>query len=242
LLNASRDRQRLSAGVKWVTCSDVAAAERAASRYLAMRLGEATRERGRATFAISGGRTPWGLFGQLASQDVDWGAVHLFQVDERIAPGHPEASNWERFRANPLAQRIPDTQQHAMPVWIDDAQAAARHYETTLISGTGEPPTLDVVHLGIGADGHTASLFADDPLSQESGRWVGVSRIHERYRRLTLTLPTLNRARCVVWFATGAERRNALTRLAAGDPSIPASLVQRDRATCFVDAEASPKD
>lgn len=227
--------------MKWVTCSDVAAAERAAARYLAMRIGEAVRERGRATFAISGGRTPWGLFERLASEEVDWNAVHVFQVDERIAPGDPEASNWERFLSNPLAERLPAGHRHPMPVGIPDARLAADQYETALMAGAGEPPTLDVVHLGIGADGHTASLFADDPLAQENSRWVGVSRIHESYRRLTLTFPALNRARCILWFATGAGRRDALKRLLAGDPSIPASRVQRDRATCFVDAEAAPE-
>jgi 6-phosphogluconolactonase len=228
--------------LKWVVSDDVATAERAAARYIAMRLRDAVQERGRATFAISGGRSPWGLFGGLASQDVEWHAVHLFQVDERIAPQAPEARNWLRFLANPLAQRIPEAHRHAMPIAIEDAQRAAREYEVELTSGTGDPPTIDVVHLGLGADGHTASLFAGDPLSEESARWVGVSRVHDGYRRLTLTFPTLNRARCIVWFVVGTERRDAMRRLRAGDASIPASRVQRERATGFADSQAAPDD
>lgn len=227
--------------VKWIVADDVATAEHAAAEYVAMRLREGTRERGRATIAISGGHTPWGMFEQLASQDVNWSAVHVFQVDERIAPHDPEARNWERFLANPLAGRVPDAQRHAMPVELVDPQSAATQYEMTLIEGTGQPATLDVVHLGIGADGHMASLFAGDPLLEERRRLVGVSGCHEQYRRLTLTLPMLNRARWIVWFATGPARRNALTRLLAADAAIPASRVQRERATCFVDRTAAPE-
>jgi 6-phosphogluconolactonase len=121
-----------------------------------------------------------------------------------------EARNWKRFLANPLARCIPHANRHAMPVEIEDSEIAAGQYAKTLTEWAGEPPALDVVHLGIGEDGHTASLFADDPLSQEKQRWVGVSHRYESYRRLSLTLPVLNRAQCVVWFAVGAARREAI--------------------------------
>ncbi len=96
------------------------------------------------------------------------------------------------------------------------------------------------MHLGIGADGHTASLFAGDPLLEETQCPVGVSGRHAHYRRLSLTLPTLSQARCIIWFAVGAARREALARLFSRDDSIPASQVEQERAVCFTDSEAAP--
>jgi 6-phosphogluconolactonase len=226
--------------VEWVTSESVATAERAAAEFIAQRLVLAVRERRRGTLAISGGRSPWGMFAQLAALEVPWTDVHLFQVDERIVPLAHAARNWKQFLENPLARLIPRAQQHPMPVESDDAEAAAAQYAETLAEWNGEPPTLDLVHLGIGADGHTASLFADDAALEESTRSVAVSRVYENHRRLTLTLPVLNRARSVVWFAVGAERRGALTQLFSADPAIVATRVQRDHATCFTDREAAP--
>ena len=226
--------------MEWVTSASVAAAEQAAAQFIARQLREAVRERGRATLAVSGGRTPWGMLDELAAQDVTWSAVHLLQVDERIVPLDQEARNWKGFLAGTLAARIPLDNQHAMPVELGDPEMAASRYARTLRECSGEPPTLDVVHLGVGADGHTASLFADDSPFQETQRPVAVSRSYEGHPRLTLTLPVLNRARCVVWFVVGGARRAALARLLNGDRAIPASHVRRDRATCFTDREAAP--
>jgi 6-phosphogluconolactonase len=224
----------------WVAREDVTAVERVAAEFIAQRLTTAAEERGRAILAISGGSTPWGMFERLASQAVPWTYVHLFQVDERIVPPDHDARNWKRFLENPLSLRIPRANCHAMPVNAEDAELAAAAYSTTLTEYSGEPPVLDVVHLGIGEDGHTASLFNDDALLQERQRWVGVSRRYRNHRRLSLTLPTLNRARLVVWFAVGAGRRAVLTRLRDGDLSIPAGRVQRDRAVVFTDLDAAP--
>jgi 6-phosphogluconolactonase len=226
--------------MEWIASESAATAERAAAEFIARHLIQAVRERGHASLAISGGRTPWGMFDQLAAQAVTWGAVHLFQVDERIVPLADDARNWKRFLASALARRVPRANQHPMPVEIEAAEIAVEQYARTLTEWTGEPPALDVVHLGVGADGHTASLFADDSALQETQRSVALSRSYEGYRRLTLTLPVLNRARRVVWFAVGAARRAALSRLFDGDTAIPASHVQRDRAICFTDREAAP--
>jgi 6-phosphogluconolactonase len=226
--------------MEWIASEDVVAAERTAAEFIARRLMQAVRERGQASLAISGGRTPWGMFDQLAAQELTWGAVHLFQVDERIAPLDHDARNWKQVLASALARRVPRANQHPMPVEIEEPEMAAEQYARTLTEWVGDPPTLDVVHLGIGADGHTASLFADDSPLQETQRLVAVSHRYEGYQRLTLTLPVLNRARCVVWFAVGAARRAALTRLFNGDTAIPAGQVQRDHATCFTDREAAP--
>ena len=223
-----------------IASETVAGAERAAAEFIARRLIQAVRERGQASLAISGGRSPWGMLDQLAAQAVTWSAVHLFQVDERIAPPGDEARNWTRFLAGALARRLQPANWHPMPVEIEEPETAADRYAGVLAEWTGDPPAIDVVHLGIGADGHTASLFSGDSPLRETQRSVAVSRSYEGFRRLTLTLPALDRARCVVWFAVGAPRRAALTRLLDGDTAIPASLVQRDRAACFTDREAAP--
>jgi len=223
-----------------ITSETAAGAERAAAEFIARHLVQAVQERGRASFAISGGRSPWGMFDQLAAQPVTWSAVHLFQVDERIAPLDDEARNWTQLLASSLARQVPPSNLHPMPVEIEGPEAAAGQYAATLAAWAGEPPVLDVVHLGIGADGHTASLFPGDSPLLETRRPVAVSRSYEGSRRLTMTLPVLNRARCIVWFAVGSARRSALTRLFAGDSAIPASLVGRDRATCFADRDAVP--
>ena len=226
--------------MEWIACESIHVAERAAAEFIARQLAAAVRERGRATLAISGGRSPWGMLDELAAQAVAWESVHLFQVDERIAPPDDEARNWKRFLAGVLARQVPPENRHPMPVEIEAPDAAADAYSRTLAEWTGQPPELDVVHLGIGADGHTASLFSGDSPLEERKRLVAASRRHEGYRRLTLTLPALAGARSIVWFAVGAARRDVLNRLFDGDTSIPASRVRRDRAVCFTDLAAAP--
>jgi 6-phosphogluconolactonase len=226
--------------VEWIACESISAAERAAAELIARQLAAAVRERGRASLAISGGRSPWGMLDLLAAQAVEWESVHVFQVDERIAPPDDEARNWKRFLAGALARLVPPENRHPMPVEIETPDAAADAYASTLSEWGGQPPELDVVHLGIGADGHTASLFAGDSPLEETKRLVAASRRYEGYRRLTLTLPALAGARSIVWFAVGVARRDVLARLFDGDTGIPASRVRRDRAVCFTDLAAAP--
>jgi len=226
--------------MEWIACESIPVAERAAAEFIARQLDSAVRNRGRASLAISGGRSPWGMLDQLAAQAVAWESVHVFQVDERIALPDDEARNWKQFLAGALARRVPPENRHPMPVEIEAPDAAADAYARTLVEWAGQPPELDVVHLGIGADGHTASLFAGDSPLEETKRLVAASRRHEGYRRLTLTLPALAGARSIVWFTVGAGRRTVLTRLFDGDIAIPASRVPRDRAVCFTDLPAAP--
>ena len=237
---AGATRARVARAVEWITCENVPAAERAAAEFIARQLATAVRARGRASLVISGGRSPWGMLDQLAAQAVPWESVHLFQVDERIVQPEDDARNWKQFLAGRLARRVPPENRHPMPVEIETPDAAADAYARTLVEWTGQPFELDVVHLGVGADGHTASLFADDSPLEETKRLVAASRSHEGYRRLTLTLPALAGARSIVWFAVGAARRDVLTRLFDGDTTIPASRVRRDRAVCFTDPAAAP--
>jgi 6-phosphogluconolactonase len=226
--------------MEWITSENLATAERAAAQFIAARLTLAIEERGRATLALSGGSTPWAMIGQLAAQPVTWSAVHVFQVDERIAPAGDAGRNWLRFAASALAARVPRNQQHPMPVELDDGELAADRYSETLVRWAGDPPALDVVHLGIGPDGHTASLFAGDPLLEERQRLVGVAGEHAGYRRLSLTLTAIDGARDIVWYIVGRDRREVASRLLERDPSIAASRVQREHATCFTDPEAAP--
>jgi 6-phosphogluconolactonase len=228
----------VSCPMEWRTSKDGAEAEQAAAAFIAECLRHAVKERGLATLAVSGGRSPWGMFERLADESVDWNRVHVLQVDERIVPLDDKARNWSHFLQGCLAERIPQENQHPMPV-EEDAELAVGRYSATLLQWAGVPPQLDVVHLGIGEDGHTASLFADDVLLEDRRHWVGVSRVYEGHRRLTLTLPVLNSARTIVWFAVGARRRDVLKRLRDGDQAIPAGHVQRDRAVAFTDADAA---
>lgn len=224
--------------MEWRASEDVAGAESAASAFIAQCLLHAVQERGLATLALSGGRSPWGMFERLASENVEWNRVHVFQVDERIVPLDDSARNWRHFLKSPLAQRIPPENRHPMPVEAEDAELAVGKYSATLLRWAGVPPQLDVVHLGLGQDGHTASLFIDDVLLEDRRHWVGVSRVYEGHRRMTLTLPVLNSARMIVWFAVGAERLPVLERLKAGDQGIAASRLQRERAVVFTDVTA----
>ncbi|MCI0436390.1 MAG: 6-phosphogluconolactonase, partial [Gemmatimonadetes bacterium] len=193
--------------MEWGSCEDLAATERAAAEFITVRLAQAVHERGLATLALSGGSTPWGMFARLAAHRLPWNSIHVLQVDERIVPLDHAARNWRQFLANPLARCVPDENQHPMPVEIGDPELASREYGNTLIDRAGDPPELDVVHLGIGEDGHTASLFAGDPLLEEKRRWVGVSRRYQGHQRVSLTLPAIDRARCIAWFAVGPGRR-----------------------------------
>lgn len=226
--------------MEWITTENIVSAERAAAESIAAKLARAIEERGHATLAISGGRSPWGMLDQLARQDLPWEKVHVFQVDERIVPLDDASRNWAQFLQGELAARVPAGNRHPMPV-ERDPEVAANEYAGEIMKHTGAPATLDVVHLGLGTDGHTASLFAGDPLLTHREQDVGVSQPYQGNRRLTLTLPLLNRARSVVWFVVGAERKQAATRLFNDDPAIPASLIQRDNSMCITDSDAAPE-
>jgi 6-phosphogluconolactonase len=223
---------------------DVAPTAEEAAARAAGRIGDALRqalaERGAATLALSGGQSAVPLLAALARQSLDWEAIHLFQVDERVAVRGDAARNLTMlehllFDLGPL----PVGRLHAMPVEGPDLDAAAAAYERELEQHAGRPPVLDVVHLGIGADGHTASLFpAGPPLTVADHSVVAVGP-HAGYRRLTLTLRVFDAARCLVWFVTGAAKAAVLAELAAGSTAFPAGRVGRERARVFADAPAA---
>lgn len=217
---------------------DTAVAQRAAA-FIAEKARDAVRERGQFTLAVSGGRTPWAMLRALAGEDVPWAQLQLFQVDERVAPAGDPVRNLTNIQANLLAHApLPAVHVHAMPVEAADLDAAAAEYARTLQRVCGTPPLLDLVHLGLGSDGHTASLVPGDAALQVHDTEVALTAPYMGHRRMTLTYPLLNRARCVLWLATGAEKRAMLARLLAADHAIPAGRVDSRHATVLTDRAA----
>jgi len=219
--------------------ADVDAVARRAAEIIAAQSRAAVAARGSFTLAVSGGRTPWAMLRMLAVEQVPWHAVHLFQVDERVAPSGDPDRNLTHIKENLLSRvHLPPGRMHAMPVEEADLVQAAARYADTLRAVAGSPPVLDVVHLGLGPDGHTASLVPDDPVLEVADVDVAPTMVYQKRRRLTLTLPTLDSARCILWVVTGAEKVAMLERLRNGDPSIPAGRVRQERAVVLADRAA----
>jgi 6-phosphogluconolactonase len=212
----------------------------AAAATIAADARTAIASRGRFSLAVSGGHTPWIMLRALAGEDVRWAAVHLFQVDERIAPAGDPDRNLTHLRESFLRHvPIGPEQIHAMPVEASDLQAAASRYAKDLEAIAGLPAVLDLVHLGLGPDGHTASLVPGDPALDVTEQDVALTGIYQGRHRMTLTYPVLNRARRVLWVVTGAEKLDMLRRLRDGDTSIPAGRVRRDQALLLADRAAA---
>ena len=214
-----------------------AVAARAADRIEGAAM-EAIAARGRFAVALSGGRTPAAALADLAVRDLAWERVHVFQVDERVAPDGHADRNAGALRD--LAERagLPAGNLHLMPVADLDPEAAARTYERTLQDTCGVPPVLDLVQLGLGDDGHTASLAPADPVLEVRDRDVAATGVFRGRRRVTLTFPAIDRAREILWIVTGAAKAAAVRRLVAGDLSIPAGRVRTGDATLLLDAAA----
>ena len=212
--------------------ADEDAVARRAADIVAASAREAIEARGRFTFAVSGGRTPWAMFRELADEDVPWGKVGIWQVDERIAPdGDPDRN------LTSLQPMIPsEADLRPMPVTETDLEAAADRYAGSL------PDAFDLVHLGMGDDGHTASLVPDDPVLEVTDREVGLTGEYRGRRRMTLTYPVLDRARRVLWLIAGDEKTPMLPRLLAGDRSIPAGRVSSSEQLVVVDDLAASSD
>lgn len=219
--------------------ADADSAARRAAAIIAAESRTAVAARGRFLLAVSGGRTPWVMLHALADEDVPWPSVHVFQVDERVAPaGHPDR-NLTHLAASLLARApIPPARLHAMPVDSADLEGAAARYAQTLEEYAGRPAVLDVVHLGLGTDGHTASLVPGDPVLDVPDTDVALTGIYESKRRMTLTYPLLDRARSVLWLVTGGDKAAMLPRLLAADRSIPAGRVHQGRARVLADRAA----
>ena len=211
-----------------------------AAVFIAAEARMAIAARDRFVFAVSGGRTPWQMLRALADEDVPWKAVHIAQVDERVAPVGDGDRNLTHLRDSLLAHAPLDAGQiHAMPVEAGDLEAAARQYAATLNEIAGAPSVLDLVHLGLGPDGHTASLVPGDPVLDVGDRDVALTGAYQGRCRMTLTYPILNRARRILWLVTGSDKSGPLAQLRDRDISIPAGRVRQDSATVLADQAAA---
>lgn len=214
----------------------------AAAGIVAAQARRAVAERGQFIGAFSGGHSPWLMLRAWANEDLPWNKVHIVQVDERVAPAGDPDRNLTHLRESLLDRApIPPGNIHAMPVNAVDLDGAAALYALTLQSLAGSPPVLDLVHLGLGPDGHTASLVPSDPVLEIANADVGVTGAYQGRQRMTLTYPVLNRARRILWLVTGGDKAGVLVRLRDRDDSIPAGRLRRDTALIFADRAAAGK-
>ena len=219
---------------------DAEAVARRAAQILAEEARAAVAARGAFLLATSGGTTPWRMFRLLTGLDVPWPSIEWFQVDERVAPAGDPDRNLTHLEENLIA-RVPlaPGHLHPMPVEDVDLERAAARYAAELREVAGEPPALDLVHLGLGDDGHVASLVPGDAALEVTDADVAVTGVYRGRRRMTLTFPLLDRTRRLLWVVTGPEKREALAGLRRGDRSLPASRLRTDRAWLLADREAA---
>ena len=209
-----------------------------AAALIAAEARAAVAARGRFIVAVSGGHTPWVMLRALSEEEVPWRSVHVAQVDERVAPaGDPDRNLTHLVKS--LRAPLGPEQILAMPVESPDLERAAAQYAASLREIAGSPPVLDLVHLGLGPDGHTASLVPGDPVLEVTGVDVALTGSYQGRRRMTLTYPTINRSRRILWLVTGSEKVEMLGRLLKGDPSIPAGRLRQDQAVVFADRAAA---
>ena len=215
-----------------------AVAQRAAE-LIAQNARDAITARGRFLMAVSGGRTPWIMLRALADEQLPWEKVHIFQVDERIAPAGDPDRNLTHLRES-LLEHAPLAEQNLHPMPVEDAnsESGAAQYSKTLQEIAGDPPVLDLVHLGMGPDGHTASLIPGDPVLSVTDRDVATTGVYQGRRRMTMTYPVLNRARKILWLITGADKQEAFRKMRVADPSIPAGKIRQEQALVLADRSA----
>jgi 6-phosphogluconolactonase len=222
--------------------ADADSVARAGAALTAEEARAAVAARGRFVVAFSGGHTPWKMLRALADEKMPWPGVHLIQVDERVAPAGDPDRNLTHLRESLLAHcPLRPEQVHAMPVESADLEVASSRYAQTLRDVAGAPAVLDLVHLGLGPDGHTASPVPGDPVLDVTDADVALTGVYQGRRRMTLTYPVLNRSRRIVWLVTGRDKADMLARLYKGDDSIPAGRVRRDRALVLADRDAAAR-
>jgi 6-phosphogluconolactonase len=213
-----------------ITVPDASSLAQRGASFVAAQARAAVADHGRFRWAVSGGRSPWAMFAELADEDVPWESMEIFQVDERVAPeGDPDRNltHLHRSLGQAPATVLP------MPVNDPDLDRAAASYAGQL------PARFDLVHLGLGPDGHTASLVPGDPVLEVTDALVALTAPYQGRRRMTLTYPALARADEILWLITGEDKRGPLAQLLRRDPSIPAGRVQARHSTVLADASAA---
>ena len=228
--------------MKIETLPDADSVARAGAALIAAEARAAVAARGRFVVAVSGGHTPWQMLRALADEDVPWGGLNVVQVDERVAPPGDLDRNLTHLHES-LLDRTPlrPEQVHAMPVEEADLEAAAARYARSLKAIAGPVPVLDLTHLGLGPDGHTASLVPGDPVLEVTDADVALTGLYQDRRRMTLTYPILNRSRRIVWLVTGGEKAEMLARLWEADRSIPAGRIHQQQAFVLADQAAGAR-
>lgn len=202
---------------------------RAAALFVARRAADLNARTHPFTFAVSGGTTPWRMLDELAKEKVEWTKTAIFQVDERVVPASSDLRNLTHLQAS-LAGT--DATIHPMDVESDDLEVAARRY------AEGLPARFDLIHLGLGPDGHCASLIPNDPVLEVTDRLVAMSGPYQDSMRMTLTYPVLDAADQLLWLVSGEDKRDALARLLDGDRSIPAGRVEASASLIMCDRAA----
>jgi 6-phosphogluconolactonase len=224
------------------TLADAESVARAGAAFTASEARAAVAARGRFVVAFSGGHTPWQMLRALAGESMPWAGVQVVQVDERVAPAGDTDRNLTYLRESLVARSpLRPEQVHAMPVDSTDLEAACARYAATLREIAGSPPLLDLAHLGLGPDGHTASLVPGDPVLEVTEADLALAGPYQGRRRMTLTYPMLNRSRRIVWLVTGREKAEMLARLCRGDRTIPAGRISREQALVLADREAAAR-
>jgi 6-phosphogluconolactonase len=227
--------------VRLIIGADPAGAASIAAGEIARACQAAVAARGHAVIAVSGGETPWLMLRDLRAVTLPWGAIHIVQVDERCAARGDPQRNLTRLeeilvREGPL----PAANLWSMPVDDTDRITAAADYQAALEARFGRPLRFDLVQLGLGTDGHTASLVPDDPVLDVTDRDVAVTAPYQGLPRMTLTYPVLARARERLWLATGASKAARLAELLSGTGKTPAIRVARDHTTVIADTASAP--
>lgn len=220
--------------------ADADSVAKEAAALVAAEARAAVVKRGNFVVAVSGGHTPWVMLRALAREDVPWEGVHVVQVDERVAPAGDTDRNLTHLSESLLIEGSLNPEHiHAMPVEAPDLDSAARRYAATLQELAGSPPVLDLVHLGLGPDGHTASLVPGDPVLNVTDADVALTGLYQRRRRMTLTYPIINRSLRILWLVTGNDKAAMVRRLIDGDTTIPAGRVNNDHALVLADRDAA---
>ncbi|HSF52227.1 MAG TPA: 6-phosphogluconolactonase [Algoriphagus sp.] len=213
-----------------------------AASFIADRIRENLSKKGFFTMAISGGRTPWEMIKELAAEDLPWEKVYLFQVDERIAPdGHQDRNLTQLFNTIQGTRLMTRLNIFPMPVIAEDLDQACEEYADYIktITETGK---LDLIHLGMGADGHTASLIPGDEVLEVMDKNVAMtSTPYQGRNRMTLTYPLINQAEKILWIITGEEKAEMLERLLQQDPTIPAGRINQNNAIILTEECAAVK-
>jgi 6-phosphogluconolactonase len=224
--------------VHLIATADADVAAVAAAQEIVAACREAVAARDLALVAVSGGETPWRMLERLRELELPWERIYVAQVDERIAPRGDPRRNLARL-AQVLVKDgpLPERQLLAMPVETDDLDAAAFGYQRQLERLGGTPLQLDFVQLGLGSDGHTASLVPGDPVLEVADRDVAISGEYQGLRRMTLTYPAIDRARRRLWLVTGSAKASRLAELLDGTSTDRAPSVRVSRADTSVVAD-----